>query len=114
MRKWMVAAMAVMAASMAQAAEMDASHCKYPEAPAVPDGATATEAEMGQAGAAVRQFVADVESSLQCLTGVEESLGNEITEEQQAALVGVYNQGVDQMNAVVENYNQQVKAFRGE
>jgi len=114
MRKWVVAVVALMGASMAQAAELDVSHCKYPEPPEVPDGANASEAEMGQSGAAVRQFVADVESSLQCLTTVEESLGDEITEEQQATLVAMYNQGVDRMNAVVENYNAQVKAYRGE
>lgn len=95
-----------------QAADLDISHCSYPEPPAVPDGATATEAEMGQAGADVRQFVAHIESSLQCLMGVEESLGDDITEEQQATLVAIYNSGVDQMNDVVEQYNTQVRAFQ--
>ena len=114
MRKWVVVLAALMVAAGVQAAELEISHCKYPEAPAVPDGTTATEAEMGQSGADVRQFVADIESSLECLLAVEESLGEDITEEQQATLVAIYNNGVDQMNTVVTDYNQQVAAFRGE
>jgi hypothetical protein len=117
MRKWIVAAVAMTAVAMtaaaiAQAAELEIAHCRYPEPPMVPDGATATEAEMGQSGADVREYVAGMESSLECLLAVEESMGEEITEEQQATLVAVYNNGIDQMNAIVNEYNAQVKVYR--
>lgn len=116
MRRWMVAAVAAGAVSWAglgHGAELEIEQCSFPQAPAVPDGATATEAEMGQAGAEVREFVAAIQSSLECLGEAEKSLGDEITEEQQAELVTVYNSGVDQMNAVANEYNEQVKVFKG-
>lgn len=94
------------------AAEMNIDHCRFPEAPTVPDGATASEAAMGQAGTDVREFVAGIQSSLQCLTEVEQSLGEEITEEQQDQLVAIYNNGVDQMNAIANAYNAAVRAYK--
>lgn len=117
MRRTLFAALAVpfsalLLAGIAQAAEMDISHCSFPEPPEVPEGAAATETEMGEAGVAVREFVSGIQSSLECLTAVETSLGEEITEEQQAELVAVYNSGVDQMQSVAENYNAQVRAFK--
>jgi triphosphoribosyl-dephospho-CoA synthetase len=69
---------------------------------------------MGQAGAAVREFVAGIQSSLECLTAAEESMGEDITEEQQVMLVAIYNKGVDEMNAVAANYNEQVRAFKSQ
>jgi hypothetical protein len=115
MRRWMVAAVTAGTMSLAgfgHGAELEIEQCSFPEPPVVPDGATATEAEMGQAGAAVREFVSGIQSSLECLGEAEKSMGEEITEEQQAQLVTVYNNGVDQMNAVANNYNEQVKTFK--
>lgn len=112
MPRWILAASLAMLAGMAQAAELEIDHCSFPEPPTVPDGATASEEEMGLAGARVREFVAGVQTSLECLSAAEQSLGEEITPEQQAQLVTVYNNGVDQMNAIAEKYNEQVKVFR--
>ena len=112
MRKWIVAAMALVAAGAAGAAELEISHCRFPEAPTVPDGTEASEVEMGQAGADVREFVAGIQSSLECLTAAEKSMGEKITEEQQAQILVIYNHGVDEMNAVAEKYNEQVRVFK--
>lgn len=114
MRSSMVVLAALALAGVVQAAELEISHCKFPAPPTVPEGSAATEAEMGEAGAAVREFVAGVQSSLACLTEAEKSMGAEITEEQQAQLVTIYNNGVDQMNAVAQNYNEQVRAFKAQ
>jgi hypothetical protein len=113
MRKLMVAAIAALAAGMSQAAELEVSQCRFPEAPQIPDGVSATEADMAQAGSDVREFVSAIQSSLQCLSTAEESMGEEISEDQQAQLVAIYNNGVDQMNTIAENYNEQVRAFKG-
>lgn len=112
MRKRMLAVLALVLAGTSHAAELKIDHCSFPEAPPVPDGATATESEMGQAGADVREYVAGIKTSLDCLAAVEKSMAEEITEEQQAQLVTVYNSGVDQMNAVANKYNEQVKVFK--
>lgn len=50
MRKTILAIALGVAAGALQAAELDIEHCKFPEPPVVPEGAEATEAEMGQAG----------------------------------------------------------------
>lgn len=112
MHKTILAVVLGVAAGAVQAAELDIDHCNFPEPPTVPEGAQATEAQMGQAGADVREFVANIQSSLACLTEAEQALGEEITEEQQAQLVAIYNNGVDQMNSVAQNYNAQVRAYK--
>lgn len=101
-----------LAAAAAAAAELEVGHCRFPDPPAVPEGAQATESEMGQAGVAVREFVSAVQSSLQCLSETERAMGEDITDEQQAQFIAIYNNGVDQMNSVAENYNAQVRAFK--
>lgn len=106
------AAFAAAVPGVVRAAELEISQCKFPEPPTIPSGAEATEAEMGEAGANVREFVAEVQSSLACLSEAEQAVGEEITEEQQAELVAIYNNGVDQMNSIAENYNEQVRAFK--
>ncbi len=88
------------------------SKCKYPDPPKMPDGSKATESEMGQAGADVRDYIAGVQSSLQCLSAIEKSLGDNITKDEEKTLVGTYNKGVDQMNTVADEYNKQVRAFK--
>jgi hypothetical protein len=112
MHKLLTAGAACLLAGAVHAAELDIADCQFPEPPTVPDGATASEAQMGQAGVNVRDFVADVQSSLQCLAAAEQRLGDEITEEQQATLIAIYNDGVDQMNTVAERYNEQVRVYK--
>lgn len=102
----------VLAGGGARAAELEISHCRFPEVPTVPDGAEASESEMGQAGAEVREYVSGVQSSLECLSAAETAMGDEMSAEQQAQVVAIYNQGVDQMNAVAQRYNDQVRAFK--
>lgn len=114
MRKLIVAVLALLASGAALGAELEISQCKYPEPPMIPDGSSATESEMSAAGSAVREFVADVQTSLECLTAAEESMGEDVTEEQKAQLVAIYNNGVDQINAMAEKYNEQVRAFKAQ
>jgi len=108
---WLAGALLSLA-GITHAAELDVSHCSFPEIPVVPDGGTASEAEMGQAGAEVRDFVAATQGALECLAVAEAEMQEQLSEEQQAELVALYNTGVDQMTAVAENYNQQVREFR--
>ncbi|MFW6093960.1 MAG: hypothetical protein ACODAC_08310 [Pseudomonadota bacterium] len=114
MRKLILAGVVCAFAGAAHAAELDTSRCAFPEAPEVPDGAEASEEEMGAAGAAVKEYVEGVQASLQCLAEVEQSMGEDITEEQQGELVDTYNDGVERMNAVADRYNEQVRVYKGE
>jgi hypothetical protein len=111
-REVLMAGLLLVLTGAAGAAEMDVSQCRMPEAPVVPDGQTASEAEMGQAGAEVRDYLAGVQTSLECLAQVQASLGDEITEEQSGLLVALHNAGIDEMEALAGNYNEQVREYK--
>ena len=112
LQKLTAAAVLAGAALTAQAADADLSKCAFPPVPAVPDGATATEEEMGQAAAAVRAYVNETQAGLTCLGDLEASLGKDITDEQKASIVGSYNAHVDELNATAGKYNEAVRAFK--
>ena len=89
---------ALLGAPACWAQSVDVGHCKFPEVPEMVDG-TVASAEMPFA-------------RTQCIDTVETGLGAGITAEQKAALNVLYNNGVDQMNAIAEAYNTQVRAFK--
>lgn len=94
------------------AAELDMSGCPFPEAPAVPDGESASDEEMGDAAAAVRNFVTTGQEQLGCLENLQASLGEDITEEQKNTIVDTYNGRVDQLNSVAGAFNDAVRVFK--
>ncbi len=94
------------------AAEMDLSSCAFAKAPEIPDGATASPEAMSAIATAVRSYMGAMQDSLDCLESAEQGLGKEITDEQKLMVTAAYNSGVDQLNAVAENYNRQVRAFK--
>jgi len=88
-------------------------NCDPPSAtPEIPDGAIAEEAAMAEAGTEVRDFVAQTQDYLACLEARESELGAEITEEQRADIIGVYNNAVETMQAVADDFNEQVARYR--
>jgi hypothetical protein len=111
MRKLLIAGVVLMLAGKVGAAELDISQCAFPEPPGVPDGQTATEDQMTKAGVDVRQYVAGVQGALECLAAAERASEPPVSQEQQAELVELYNSRVDQMNAVAEDYNTQVREY---
>ncbi len=98
--------------SVAQSLAILAPGCREPESVDVPAAGTATEAELEKAGPRVKSFVANGEEYLKCLQMAEASLGDTITPEQRAALLGAYNSTVDRMQATGTMYNQAVRAWK--
>ena len=86
--------------------------CVRPEAPRVPDGATATEDELAAAGNAVRAFIDQSQTYLACLEEKEASYGDDITASQQALINAIYNAGVAAMQAAADDYNSAVRLHR--
>ena len=87
--------------------------CEPPgAAPEVPDGAIAEEAAMAEAGHEVRGFVAQTQEYLGCLEARERDLGEDITDEQRADIIGNYNTAVETMQGVADNFNEQVARYR--
>ncbi len=94
------------------AATVDLTGCGFIEPPTVPDGASADQDAMAAAATSVREFAASMQDSLACIDKAEAGLGEEITPEQKQQINSVYNNGVDQMNAVVSSFNEQVRAYK--
>lgn len=102
----------VLGTGQVQAQELDLSKCAFPAAPAIPDGSTATEEQMADAGGAVRAFIGETEAGLACLESARTAHGGELTEEQQKAFNGTWDTAVDAMNAVANGYNQEVREYK--
>jgi len=93
--------------------------CIYPRPPEnVPDGATATYDEMVEAQKAVKQFDADITAYNTCLElELQALLANpELDEgrkqELQIMQTKKNNAAVDDVQAVVERFNEQLRVFR--
>lgn len=93
--------------------------CIYPRPPeTVPDGATATYDEMVEAQKAVKQFDADVTAYNACLDmELQAILANpEIDEARKQELSAMQakknNAAVDDVQAVVDRFNEQLRVFR--
>lgn len=119
----LVAAPALLLGAGAQAAEITeadarearmalAEDCARPEAPTLPDGATAEMEAMAEAGTAVREFVSGTQEYLACLEGKEAAYGEDITPAQQAVIVAIYNQSVDAMQSTADRFNAELGEFR--
>ncbi len=88
--------------------------CEAPQRPDVPDGAQATQEQMVQGGQDVRDYVQAQQQRLKCLERKEAELGEEITEEQKALINRIYNKTVNDMQTVADEYNEQVRVWKGE
>jgi len=86
--------------------------CTYPSEISVPDGATATEAQMKEASKAVKDYMAAVESYLACLDDEEKALGDAVTDEQKNVHHARHNAAIDALDAVADRYNEQVRIFK--
>jgi len=87
--------------------------CDYPPAkPEIPDGKTATNEQMMTAQGAVKDYVAKMEAYVACVDQEVESLGDTVTEAQRNVQVQKHNAAVDEMTAVADQFNAEVRAFR--
>jgi len=104
----------VFATGLVGAAELDMSECTMPAAPSVPDGGTASNEQMLSAQSAVQGYVNAGYETLDCLKGLEASLGEEITPEQQKVLLDTHNGTVADMEAVAARYKDAVDAYKAQ
>lgn len=102
----------LLAAAALAASPLASAACSYPAEVDIPDGRTASEAQMKAANAAVKEYNARVEEYLACMDDEEKALGDAVTEEQKKVHTAKHNAAVDALNAVVARYNEQVQAFK--
>jgi hypothetical protein len=86
--------------------------CSPPESPAIPDGEKIDTAEMKQTVSTVKAYLKQGESYLACLTEVENSWGDEATEDQRKELISNHNAMVDAMQAAAERFNAELAKYR--
>jgi hypothetical protein len=104
------------------AAEASAAACTYPKAPSsIPDGATATLAEMVDGQKAVKQFTVDMDAYLKCVDEENPPVaaGTKLTDEQKKAQDAAqrmkdqkHNAAVADEEALAERFNAQIRAFK--
>ena len=87
------------------------AECIAPEMVSVPEGAKATEEEMTEGQEYIREFMAANDKYRKCLDEEIASLGEEATDEAKIASNQLYNTSVDREQALVDSYNEQVRAF---
>lgn len=87
--------------------------CKYPRQPEIPNGRSATEAELVEAQGKMKAYMAEGDAYIACITEVEESWGAEASEDQKAIIVLFNNKVVDDMQAVADLFNAAVRAYKG-
>lgn len=112
-----IVAIAAILASMGTAHGQ--SGCIYPQPPqAIPDGSKATYEEMVEGHKAVRQFDSDVRTYTVCLElELKAQLENPSIDETsrrglQELWISRNNAAIDQAQAVVERFNEQLRIFR--
>lgn len=86
--------------------------CDVPADITIPPGDTATLDDMLAAQASVRDYIAAMEEYLACMDQEMEAMPEETPEEERTQMVEQYNTGVDQMEAVAADFNEQRVLFQ--
>lgn len=116
--KSLLAAVAIAAAALAPAAYAD---CTYPQAPShLPDGNTATLAEMLAGQKVVQSYNEQMMAYLSCIKLERDSrvaqAGANLTKQQKQELEAIEiqknNAAVDQLHSVADQFNAQVRIFK--
>ncbi|HXS21580.1 MAG TPA: hypothetical protein VN735_10110 [Steroidobacteraceae bacterium] len=116
--KSILAAVAIAATVLAPAAYAD---CTYPQAPSqLPDGSTATLAEMLAAQKVVKSYNEEMTAYLSCIKLERDSrvaqAGDKLTKQQKQEMEAIEiqknNAAVDQLHSVADRFNAQVKIFK--
>ena len=92
-------------------AEMeDILDCRFPEPPVLPTGSSAGLDAMDRGATDVRSFVNAMQKSLDCLD--TKTNATETTDVVRARTTLLYNNGVEQMQAIATGFNNQLQIFR--
>jgi DNA repair ATPase RecN len=87
--------------------------CTYPPAEQVPDGKTASQAEMTAAQQRMQAYMGKMQQYLDCLEQEEAALPEEQrTTETRALTVKRYNAAVEAMESLAAQFNEQVRAYK--
>lgn len=86
--------------------------CSMPQAPMMPDGNTASEAEMRSSGITVRAYLAEIKDYRYCIKKELERKGEHPADADTKQWEIRHNQSVDQEQYVADMFNAQVRLFK--
>jgi len=88
--------------------------CDYPTRVGVPDGSTASEAEMIEGQQTVKGYMAAMEEYLECIDkeGGDVAGDDDAAKEQRAILISKHNAAVDEMESVADSFNKEIGAYK--
>ena len=120
----MITAAAGMMASAASAQDMTlagaqallsevpgASSCNAPTAPAVPDGASVSEAEILAAIDVFKTYQGDAQAYRDCLDAAASNMGDGLTEQHNQAVTIVYDANASEVETMGADMNAAIQAF---
>lgn len=112
MKLWKVAAATAAATLFASAASAD--ECTLTSGPpTIPDGATATEAELTAVMAQIKAYQADLETYRACLNAIIDDSENYDVDARQAAL-DKFNESVTAEETMAAEWSATVKAYKAQ
>ena len=93
--------------------------CDYPDKITVPDGASATKEELIAAQKAVKTYIAEMDTYLECIVEEEklarqaiDNLEPEVEQQREEMLTKKYNAGVDEEKMVEADWNATVQDYK--
>lgn len=94
--------------------------CDYPERVTIPNGANATKEEMLDGQKGVKDYVAKMETYLDCIVEEEkaaraaiEDMTPEVEQQREDMLTKKYNAAVEEMEKLAAAFNVEVQAYKG-
>ncbi len=86
--------------------------CDYPALITVPDGRTSTMEELIIAQAAVRDYMAGMETYLACVNAEMNAAGDDAPVEYKSIMFSRHNAAVAEMEAIASSFNEQVQTYK--
>ncbi len=90
-------------------AQADLKQCAFADPPTVIDGQWARRRDMRKLDEEIRTYASAMQASLTCIDRLGE---RQLTDADKQTLDSYYNNGVDQLTFIVDQYNRQVREFR--
>ena len=86
--------------------------CEYPPLVNIPAGVDATMEELLTAQTGIRTYMEAMEAYLTCLDDESSAAGADAPEEYKSIMSNRYNTAIAEMEAVAEDFNVEVQAYR--
>ncbi|MBN8280172.1 MAG: hypothetical protein J0M16_06160 [Gammaproteobacteria bacterium] len=108
-----IAVLALSSLALSSLASPARAACEYPSQVKLPDGASATEADMAAAATAVKKYVADIEAYANCLDAEFAALpAEQQTPEAKDLVTKRFNAAEEAKVAAATAFNEQLRAFK--